>query len=246
VPRTSFGTAYFGVRDLDHAARDLDAIAAAGHDWVLLPMTQDDAVWERSTFRALVLAARAAGLEPIVSPWGGEHFGGEGIAGPLSVPEWITRVADTGALSLHIDEPKAGGTSVASILDLWAERIWLTIEPHRVGFVSAADAERVDVLGADAYHGDLAERVAATVAAGGALGRLDLAWVQAFRIRAGEEGLVRDAVHAMADVAPRVGIWGWKGSTGRGDLRSESPAAVASAVAEAIDAVHAAQGSKAS
>jgi hypothetical protein len=38
----------------------------------------------------------------------------------------------------------------------------------------------------------------------------------------------------MAELAPRVGIWGWKGSTGRGDLRSANPALVQDAVAAAI------------
>ncbi|MEA2518265.1 MAG: hypothetical protein QOF49_345, partial [Chloroflexota bacterium] len=89
---TQFGTAYFGVRDPDHAARDLEAIKAAGHDWVLFPMTQDDAVWEGSTFRLLVEAAGSVDLEPIVSPWGGRDFGGEGIPGPLTVREWLARV----------------------------------------------------------------------------------------------------------------------------------------------------------
>jgi hypothetical protein len=41
----------------------------------------------------------------------------------------------------------------------------------------------------------------------------------------------------MAELAPRVGIWGWKGSTGRGELRSANPGGVQEAVERAIAAV---------
>ena len=236
---TAFGTAYFGVRDPDHAARDLEAIAAAGHSWVLLPMTQDDAAWEVTTFRLLADRARSAGLVPIVSPWGGLDFGGEGIPGPLSVAGWLDRARDTGIEILHVDEPKAATTTIADVLDLWAGPRWLTIEPTRVARVTPADLGQIDVVGTDAYDGDVAARVVATEAARDALGRLELAWVQAFRIRAGEEVAVGAAVEAMAALAPRVGVWAWKGSTGRGDLRSDRPEAVGAAVAAAIARVRA-------
>jgi hypothetical protein len=232
--RTAFGTSYFGVRDLDHARADLAAMAATGYAWILLPMTQDDAVWERSTFAQLVALARATGLEPIVSPWGGDDFGGEGIAGPLSVPEWLDRVRATGATTLHVDEPKARSTTIAAVLDQWDGPAWLTIEPHRVMVLDEDTIARVEVLGTDAYDGSVAQRADVTAAFHEATGRLDLAWVQAFRIRGGTEPAVGDAVRAMAGLAPRVGVWGWKGSTGRGDLRSDDPAAVESAVARAI------------
>ena len=64
MPRTCFGTASFGVRDPDLAGGNLEAVAAVGHDWLLLPTT-DDAAWERTTFRVRVLAARESGLEPV-------------------------------------------------------------------------------------------------------------------------------------------------------------------------------------
>ena len=232
--RTAFGTSYFGVRDLDHARADLATMARTGYAWVLLPMTQDDAVWERSTFRQLVALARDEGLEPIVSPWGGDEFGGEGIPGPLPVDGWIDRVRETGATTLHVDEPKARSTTIEHVLDLWDGPAWLTIEPHRVGVLTPDVASRVDVLGTDAYEGPVERRVEVTQGFRAATGRLDLAWVQAFRIGAGDEPAVGDAVRAMAALAPRVGIWGWKGSTGRGDLRSADPLVVEAAVAAAI------------
>ncbi len=234
-----FGVAYFGVRDLDHARADLAAMRAQGFSWVLLPMSQDDAVWERPTFAGLVAAALAEGLDPVISLWGGDHFGGEGIAGPLPLADWIEIARDTGAPVLHVDEPRNDALRVPAVLDMWDDdaSAWLTVEPHRAGEFDAEAFRRPAVVGTDAYSGTVANRSDLTKAFQAATGRLDLAWVQAFRIRAGQESLVADAVTAMAALAPRVGIWGWRGSTGRGELRSDRPLEVQRAVAEAIDAI---------
>jgi hypothetical protein len=234
-----FGIAYFGVRDLDHARADLAEMRAQGFGWVLLPMTQDDAVWERRTFRSLVAAATDAGLLPVISLWGGDEFGGEGIAGPVPVPDWIAIARDTGAPVLHVDEPKNRSLGVPAVLDLWGDdaTAWLTVEPHRVGLFDAETWRRPAVVGTDAYSGTVAERAAATTGFAAATGRLDLAWVQAFRIGSGDEAEVGAALLAMAELAPRVGIWGWRGSTGRGELRSDRPLEVQRAVAAAIAAV---------
>lgn len=233
---TQFGVAYFGVRDLDHARSDLAAMRTQGLSWVLLPMTQDDAVWERATFAALVAAAQAEGLDPIISLWGGDHFGGEGLAGPLSVADWVEIARDTGAPVLHIDEPRNGAQDVPAVLDMWGDdaSAWLTVEPHRAGQFDAETFRRPHVVGTDAYSGTVTDRFATSEAFHTATGRLDLAWVQGFRIAAGQESLVGEAVRAMAAIAPRVGIWGWRGSTGRGALRSDRPLEVQAVVAAAI------------
>ena len=238
---TSFGVAYFGVRDPDHALDDLAEIAGQGFDWVLLPFTHDDAAYELPTFTTLVGIARRVGLTPIVSPWGGGEFGGEGVRSSMPLPDWIESVRATGAGILHVDEPKRRGTTIADILDLWADDagVWLTIEPERHAELSPEVVGRVAVLGTDAYTGLVDERVAATRAFGAATGRLDLAWVRAFRIAAGEEELVEASTLALAELAPRVGVWAWKGSTGRGELRSERPRLVQEAVARAIARVRA-------
>jgi hypothetical protein len=236
APAVRFGCAYFGVRDLDHARSDLAAMRAQGFSWVLLPMTQDDAVWERRTFAALIEAAAGEDLEPVISLWGSADFGGEAISGPLTVPEWIAVARDTGAPVLHIDEPKNRTLTVPAVLDLWGDdaNVWLTVEPHRAGLFDAETYRRPAVVGTDAYEGTVQERVAATTRFRDTTGRLDLAWVEAFRIRAGQEAAVCRAIEAMAALAPRVGIWGWRGSTGRGDLRSDRPLEVQRLVAEAV------------
>lgn len=238
---TRFGTAYFGVRDLDHARRDLAAMRRAGYDWVLFPMTQDDAVWERSTFRRLVAAAETTGLEPIISLWGGGMFGGEGIAGPLSAAEWIARARDTGAPVLHIDEPKLPRPAVREMLARWSGPVWLTLEPDRAHALGPLGPMRFEVVGTDAYTGTIDDRVAATDGFRRTVGRLDLTWVRAFRIPAGGEEEVAAGVVAMAGLAPRVGIWAWKGSMGRGELRSDRPALVEMSVQRGIAAVRAAE-----
>jgi hypothetical protein len=230
----AFGCAYFGVRDRAHFEADLAKMSAAGFDWVLLPMTQDDATWECETFNALVSAARALGLVTVVSPWGGDIFGGEGIAGPVSLTEWIDHARATGADILHVDEPR--GFPIEHALDAWScdERAWLTIQPDRVGEMTPSVISRVAVLGTDAYDGDLETRIDATRAFGVAAGRLDLAWVQAFRIPAGGERFVGQVTEALSDVAPIIGVWGWRGSTGRGTLRSDDPMRVQREVSAAI------------
>jgi hypothetical protein len=232
----TFGIAYFGVRDPDLYRADLDTMAAQGFDWVLLPFTHDDAAWESSTFRDLVASAEARGLDAVISPWGGAWFGGEGVQTELSIAEWLRRARDTGARFLHVDEPVHAPEALAEALAAWADdaSVWLTIQPTRAAELDPTLTSRVAVVGTDAYDGSVDERVEATRAFGIAAGRLDLAWVRAFRIEAGRESEVGASVVALAGVATRVGVWAWKGATGRGELRSANPALVQESVAAAI------------
>jgi hypothetical protein len=231
-----FGIAYFGVRDLDHARFDLAEIAEQGFSWVLLPFTHDDALWEAETFRDLVTSATSLGMDAVISPWGGAAFGGEGVQTDLPINEWIARARATGAAYLHVDEPRISVATMAEVLEMWADdsTAWLTMQPERASELAPGVVHRVGALGTDAYDGTTEERVRATQAFAAATGRLDLAWVRAFRVASGEEPLVGDATRAMAGLAPMVGVWGWKGSTGRGTLRSANPDLVQGCVAEAI------------
>lgn len=233
---TRFGISYFGVRDPDHYRADLAEIERQGFEWVLFPFTHDDALWETRTFADLVATARGLGLTTVVSPWGGREFGGEGVQTPLHAREWLLRAKATGADILHVDEPRLSSLTLLDVLDVWAddERVWLTIQPERAGELPKAVVARVAVLGTDAYDGDLRTRIATTEGFRDQAGRLDLAWVQAFRIADGGEAFVGEVTQAMAELAPFVGVWGWKGSTGRGELRSANPSLVQDAVARAI------------
>jgi hypothetical protein len=95
------------------------------------------------------------------------------------------------------------------------------------------------VVGTDAYDGSVKERIAATQAFGRRAQRLDLAWVRAFRVPRADESVVRESLVAMAGLAPRVGVWAWKGSVGRGELRCERPQHVEAAVRSGIADVRA-------
>ena len=240
---TQFGCAYFGVRDPDHFEGDLIEIARSGFSWVLFPFTQDDAAWERATFRLLVETAEECGLLPIIGPWGGDEFGGEGIQGRMPTEEWLARARATGAPVLHVDEPRVSTLTLPQVLDAWDDdaNVWLTIQPDRSAALDPETVERVAVLGTDAYDGSVARRVADTRNFGSLTGRLDLAWVGAFRVPRGREAFVGRTVIARATLAPYVGIWAWKGSTGRGDLRSARPRVVQEQVRRAIAEVRAAQ-----
>ena len=243
----AFGCAYFGVRDPDCFEADLGAMAGAGFGWVLLPFTQDDALWEVSTFALLVESARRAGLVAVISPWGGDDFGGEGVQTAMPTLEWIARAKATGARVLHVDEPRTERLTIGQVLDAWGDdgNAWLTVQPERAGILDPGIVERVAVLGTDAYEGSPEHRAATTLAFRERTGRLDLAWVQAFQIPAGGEPLVGATLRAIAALVPRVGVWAWKGSTGRGELRSADPGLVQAEVDRAIAAVAAgpAQGS---
>jgi hypothetical protein len=240
---TQFGCAYFGVRDPDHFEGDLIEIARSGFSWVLFPFTQDDAAWERPTFRLLVATAQECGLLPVIGPWGGDEFGGEGIQGRMATLEWLARARATGAPVLHVDEPRVATVTLPQVLDAWGDdaSVWLTIQPERSAALDPETVQRVAVLGTDAYDGSVARRVAATRAFGRVTGRLDLAWVGAFRVPRGREAFVGRTVTAMAALAPYVGVWGWKGSTGRGELRSARPRVVQEHVRLAIADVRAGQ-----
>lgn len=234
----AFGTAYFGVRDPSHFRADLRAIAAAGYTWVLLPFTHDDALWEGTTFALQVAFARSLGLRTVISLWGGTEFGGEGVRTDLPTLEWLARAKETGADVLHVDEPRGAALPGHHLLDAWGDdsRVWLTIQADRGTWLDPGIVRRVAVVGATAYDGDVRQRLRALRAFRATTGRLDLAWVQAFRIQAGEEAVVGQMTAAAAAVAPVVGIWAWRGSTGRGELRSARPRRVEEAVQAAIAA----------
>src|SRR5215210_1870053 len=114
---TRFGIAYFGVRDPDHYRADLVSVARQGFDWILLPFTHDDAMWEVTTFSDQVAIARDLGLTTLISLWGGVEFGGEGVQTPMSLDTWLERARSTGAEALHVDEPTVQSLTLDDLLD---------------------------------------------------------------------------------------------------------------------------------
>jgi hypothetical protein len=130
----AFGVSYFGVRDLRHARRDLDEIAAAGFRAVTHTLSEHDLRHHTVDVGRLVAATRERGLEAQLDPWGvGGLFGGEadselalthpdarqvdaaGRSVPACCPNapavrdllrrWTRTAADLGADVLFWDEP---------------------------------------------------------------------------------------------------------------------------------------------
>jgi hypothetical protein len=73
-----FGVSYFGVRDFEHACRDLDEIAGAGFRSITHTFSEHDLRYHRGDVARLVSESKARGLETALDPWGvGGLFGGE-------------------------------------------------------------------------------------------------------------------------------------------------------------------------
>jgi hypothetical protein len=128
------GTSYFGVRNRDHAERDLDRFAAEGLNAVLHTFSERDQAYYQGTLSDIVAASHERDMTVYVNPWAvGRVFGGEalsefigkhpetrqalsdGTAVPAAcfnnpdfrsfVREWTEDAADLGADVLFWDEP---------------------------------------------------------------------------------------------------------------------------------------------
>lgn len=130
-----FGVSYFGVRNPQYTARDLDEMVRLGFDYVVVTFSEDDYRFYLESVATCVEQAHERGLEVWVDPWGvGGIFGGEafteigaweveaqqqrsdGRSLPLLCPtsdvvrdylkRWITTVADRlQADAIFWDEP---------------------------------------------------------------------------------------------------------------------------------------------
>jgi hypothetical protein len=92
-----FGVAYFGVRDLRHARRDLDEIAGAGFRAVTHTLSEHDLRFHRDDVRRLVEETRRRDLEAQLDPWGvAGLFGGEAYAEVALTDPGVRQVDATG------------------------------------------------------------------------------------------------------------------------------------------------------
>lgn len=128
------GTSYFGVRDVAHAADDLERFDEAGLNAVLHTFSERDQLYYEETVGDLVSASQERGFTVYVNPWGvGRAFGGEALSEFIGrhpeacqrlstgkrlpaacfnserfrefVHEWIDAAVGTGADVLFWDEP---------------------------------------------------------------------------------------------------------------------------------------------
>ncbi|WP_123538662.1 hypothetical protein [Halosimplex salinum] len=76
-----YGTSYFGVRNRDHAARDLDRFADEGLNAVLHTFSERDRMYYEETMADLVADSAERGFRTYVNPWSvGRVFGGEALS----------------------------------------------------------------------------------------------------------------------------------------------------------------------
>ncbi len=91
------GASYFGSRFIDHVARDMTAMAAAGFTYVVHTMSEFDLeFYSPRTMTEVVKCSRDAGLEVLLDPWGvGNTFGGE----PYS--RWVSEYPEACQVDNH-------------------------------------------------------------------------------------------------------------------------------------------------
>ncbi|NET23830.1 MAG: hypothetical protein F6K07_33090, partial [Okeania sp. SIO1H5] len=72
------GISYFGVRDVDHARKDMQEIANHGFTHVLHTLSEEDLQYHADSLREIVSISKDLGLGVYLNPWGvGRVFGGE-------------------------------------------------------------------------------------------------------------------------------------------------------------------------
>lgn len=238
------GCAVFGTHDDRHYRADFAEIAAAGFTWVNLPVTEQDATFDAAGCAAQVRAARAAGLEVWVSPWGvARRFGGEGISSvrpgddlgsERAVARWLGVALAAHPDAVMWDEPRnldsALFASLRRTVAAADAKNALVLEPE-TAWPDAATLTDVDHLGTDPYdwHRPDWEQWAThwatraqTLAA--QIGAEPHVWVRAFRIAAGQEGRIVEAARLYAGLdMPRMGYWGAFGSRSVGCLACARP-----------------------
>lgn len=222
---TRIGASLMGCCVPMHAAAEFHFMRQAGLSWVLIPVSQEAAEYQAKNLREMVLRARHVGLEVWLSPWGGGHFGGEGLDAGMDVWKWVDTVANLGPDVLHWDEPKVPAVHVAKGIDRYPDlRHAVTVAPmhnHVLGWEVETTAMRKAEIGLiDPY--DQPTLGEAWVREGHH--SMPGLWVQAFRVKEQDEERQAGVIARYLALHPAyVGIWGWRGSEGMGVLRSDRP-----------------------
>lgn len=91
------GWSYFGVRNPEHVARDLDRMVADGANTVLFTTSEADLAFYAETMVALTGLAREREMTVYMNPWGfGRVFGGEAFSGLLQHHPDTAQMTNTG------------------------------------------------------------------------------------------------------------------------------------------------------
>ncbi|MEF2277702.1 hypothetical protein V3W47_05270 [Deinococcus sp. YIM 134068] len=244
-PVPALGTAYFSARVLRHLAPDLRELARSGFTWVNFPLTEQDVCFAPGLAVDLVTAARDAGLEAWLSPWGvGGVFGGEGLSAVAhhgarspavadAVARWLACAVAAAPDGLFWDEPRdrLGGGPMGDLLVGWLREGQLAGLTNHVCFEPgygwpdpAVLAGRVGSVGTDPYDWQPtpAEQAAYVTRHAHALrayadgaGCAAHLWVRAFRVERGRADLAVAALRA-AWVSGAARVGLWSYRAGEG------------------------------
>ncbi len=224
---TAFGCAYFG-RDPRHAPADIADMRSEGFTWVVLPCSEERMRFDAAGVRDIVQAAKDAGLETYVSPWGvGTIFGGEGVGTtPKAAWTWLEAAIGCDPHGIYWDEPKGREAArllpflVAAVSDRFKQALYWN--PDRLTLLPEVILPSLTTVGMDVYDGsmDNASTVNVIAATHGIEAHV---WVRGFGVKAGDEAATAALIGQAAMRVPRVGVWGWQSSMAMGCLRCERP-----------------------
>ncbi len=225
---TAFMCAYFG-RDTRHAGSDVRTMKGEGFSAVVLPCSEERMRFDAAGVRDIVQAAKEAGIETYVSPWGvGGVFGGEGIGTtPGAAWTWLEAAIECDPDGIYWDEPH--GSEAQKLLTFLS----LAVPPRMKQMLywnpdrllrppPPAVLSQMVSVGMDLYDGSMDNASTVNVLAANARIEAHL-WVRGFSVNAGNEAATASLIRQAAMRVPRVGIWGWRGSEAMGCLRCERP-----------------------
>ncbi len=243
---TSFMTAYFG-RDTRHAGANARIMKDEGFSAVVLPCSEERMRFDAAGVRDIVQAAKDAGLETYVSPWGvGGVFGGEGIGTtPKATWTWLEAAIECDPDGIYWDEPHGhDAQKLLAFLSLAAPprmKQMLYWNPDKLlRPPPPAVLSQMVSVGMDLYDGSVDNASTVNVLAANARIEAHL-WIKGFSVKAGDEGTTAALIGQATIRVPRVGVWGWRGSEAIGCLRCERPDVFWNEVTTAIRACQAGQ-----
>ncbi|OHB87983.1 MAG: hypothetical protein A3C38_00460 [Planctomycetes bacterium RIFCSPHIGHO2_02_FULL_50_42] len=118
----TLGVSYFGSKHLDHVRRDMDKIAEAGCNMVVLTMSEEDMTYYPDTMVKLVKAAKEAGLRVFLDPWGvGRVFGGEAFSNFVSMNPRERQRMELPEGELWADKACLNSATFRKMMEAWVD-----------------------------------------------------------------------------------------------------------------------------
>lgn len=224
-PKPRAFIAYAGNLFPEHASADFARIRRRYTD-VIFPFTQDNAHYDVEAFRTLMTLARSFGLVPWISPWGGRHFGGEGLDAGMQVGSWVNAALRTEPSGIHFDEPTVPMPVLRTLVTAAGSlQTMISLQPERV-FGTVPLLPSLTLIATEAYCPDPNVGLIAAQRARMLTPTPLVVWAQAFRVPRGEEHTSGEVLVKVVRDGHIPGVWPYMGGRGRGVLLSDDPDAV--------------------